>query len=508
MPRRGSPLSDPFFETTAQFPAFRTPPPSAPSARPRLVVLRGPSPGSRIDLGAETVIGRAAECTVQLQETSISRRHARIVELPDGTFEVEDLGSRNGTWVDGMVVSRAPLVPGTRVDLGQQITLLFSCEDPLERELRERQKMEAIGRMAAGIAHDFNNVVGAAQATLEHLEAILGPLPAEARDCVTDLGAALDRSVELTRALATLGRREETPRAAVRVAEVFEEVARLCRRTFRAGHRIQVDAAPGLHVFGSQTELHQVLLNLCLNARDAMPDGGAIVLRADRVVDRVVISVSDTGVGMPPETLEHAFEPFFTTKPLGRGTGLGLATVAELVRGMGGSVEVSSELGRGTAFRIVLSAVEPPARLARPEKKSAPRMVASAGARILVADDQELVRRSLGRLLRAAGYEVLFARDGEHALRIYREEERKPDLLLLDLDMPGLTGRDVVEVLGQLAEPPLMVVISGHWDPARREELTKLGAAAYVGKPVSAEALRRTVASLLRAAEGAARDTA
>lgn len=494
-------MSDSFSETTAEFPAFRTSPPSAPSSRPRLVVLRGPNRGSRFELGTETVIGRATECDVRVLDASISRRHARIVELPDGTCEVEDLGSRNGTWLDGMVVSRAPLAPGTRLDLGQQITLLFTCEDPLEHELRERQKMEAIGRMAAGIAHDFNNVVGAAQATLEHLEGILGPLPAEARECVTDLDLALERAVELTHALATLGRRGETPREAVRVAEVLEEVARLCLRTFRAEHRIQVEAANGLHVFGSQTELHQVPLNLCLNARDAMPDGGAVVMRAHQVADRAVISVNDTGVGMPPETLEHAFEPFFTTKALGHGTGLGLATVAELVRGMGGCVEVSSEPGRGTAFRIVLPAVEPPACLKSPEKKNASRMAASQGARVLIADDQELVRRSLERLLRAAGYEVLVARDGEHALRIYRTEERKPDLLLLDLDMPGLTGRDVVETLGGLAEPPLMVVISGYWDPTRRDELTRLGAAAYLAKPVSASALRRTVASLLRRAE-------
>ncbi|MEQ9077405.1 MAG: ATP-binding protein [Sandaracinaceae bacterium] len=502
-------MSDPYDATTAQFPAFRTPVPPAPEGRPKLVVLRGGSPGSSFELTRLTTIGRSSECEIHIQESSISRWHARISERADGRFEVEDLQSRNGVWVDGHKVERATLRAGTRIDLGQKVTLLFTLEDPLERELRERQKMEAIGRMAAGIAHDFNNVVGAAQATLSHLESLLGALPDalpdEARDCMDDLTSALDRSVELTRSLATLGRREDTPRALVALDEVCQEVARLCRRTFRAGHQIQCDAPPDLFIFGSQTELHQVLLNLCINARDAMPEGGRIAITASKVGTSCVVRVRDTGVGMAPQTLERAFEPFFTTKPTGRGTGLGLATVAELVRGMGGSIDVESELGRGTSFRIGLPLAAPP----RPEAPPSPakrtsrtpsqRILAPGqrGAHILVADDQELVRRSLGRLLVAAGHEVTFAADGEEALRVYRESQRKPDLVLVDLDMPGLTGRDVIEVLGGLPNPPAMVVISGHWDPTRRAELIRLGAAAYLAKPVDASVLRRTVASLV-----------
>ncbi|HJL18582.1 MAG TPA: FHA domain-containing protein [Sandaracinaceae bacterium LLY-WYZ-13_1] len=494
---------------TAEVQALPTPPPAGGRRREKLVSLVGEEAGRSYEVGAQAVaIGREPACAVLLDEPSVSRRHARLTRLENGAVYLEDLGSRNGTFVNGARIDRPrTLSVGDRIRFGSRATLLFTFDDPLEAELRERQKMEAIGRMAAGIAHDFNNLVGAAQATFAHVRSryrASEERDAELEECCADLESALERAAELTRTLATLGRREGTPREPVDVAEVCDEVVRLCRRTFGRSYDLSCDVAPGMMVFGSRTELHQVLLNLFLNARDAMPEGGSLSVAGRRLEalesrrPSLRLLVSDTGVGMSAEAVERAFEPFFTTKGVGRGSVLGLSTVAELVRGMGGGIEVESERGRGTTFEIRLPLhLAPMPRRWRTRAPSAAHDARPVHGRVVVADDQDLVRRSLGRLLQAAGHEVLYARDGREALMLWARSHPRPDVLVVDLDMPGYGGEYVLREVTGAPGAPAVVIVSGHWDPDTADALRKAGAEAYLPKPVDVAELRRTVTRLL-----------
>lgn len=500
------------FEATSVHRLLPTPFPAAQEDDRILLAVAGPEAGAVFPLREVTVLGRGPECDVPLRDSSISRRHARLRRCAGPVLLLEDLGSRNGTCVNGRPVTGSWEVhTGDRVELGARTALLITRHDPLESMLRQRQKMEAIGRMAAGVAHDFNNLMGAAITTLHALERRvdeLAPGDPEAGDCVADLRSALDRAADLTRGLATLGRRQERrPAELLEVAEVCGEVERLCRRTFDAQIQIEVAAQDGLVVLGDRTELHQVLLNLCLNARDAMPGGGRLRLSASGSRNVVTLVVADTGAGMDDDTVAHVFEPFFTTKPDGRGSGLGLATVAELVRGMGGQIEVDSRLGQGTRFRIELERHRdaPPARPAPPPVEPASTLARSVRGRILVVDDQDLVRRGIGRVVRSIATDVLYARNGTEALAVARRSHPPLDLVILDLDMPDMGGEEVLEELVQAGgRRPAILIVSGHWDPARKRAALNAGADAFLGKPFDAAELRAEAARLLRARSGGA----
>ncbi|HJL18657.1 MAG TPA: response regulator [Sandaracinaceae bacterium LLY-WYZ-13_1] len=486
---------------------------------PRLVVLMGPEAGRRFGLEGDSVlVGRSDECQVQLDDTKVSRRHARLARREDGSWSIEDLGSRNGTLVNGEVVDLHALRVGDRIQLSGETLLLFTRQDPLEEALLHRQQMEVIGQLAAGIAHDFNNLLNVITASTAHVEG-LPPDTAlgddEVRECHADIAAAAKRAAELTARLLTIARRREqraspTPSQEVDVSRLCDDVLKLVRRTFDRSISVVADVAPGLRVTGDQAALHQLLMNLCINARDAMPDGGCLRVHAtcDAEPDpsssspwpmgpQVVVSVSDTGIGMDEPTRIRVFEPFFTTKEKGAGSGLGLATVYEVATSHGGNVEVESELGVGSTFRLRL-----PARQTEPEgrRRAKKRKISTwdgghraSEGRVLVVDDQELVRRSLGRLLKAAGHEVTYASDGREALERYDAADPKPDVVLLDLDMPHLSGAETLERL-RAADPDVRVVlISGYYDDARKKRLLDAGAAEFLSKPVDAEKLRTAI---------------
>ncbi|MCZ7681590.1 MAG: ATP-binding protein [Sandaracinaceae bacterium] len=362
--------SDQDDRTTVELVQTRTLP-VGPTHREQLLLVIGVEPGRQFAINDEVTIGRGADCGVHLSDSSVSRTHARIARNSDGTLHIEDLRSRNGTFVNGEVVTSRQLTIGDRIQVGPRIVLLLTHEDPLKDLLRERQKMEAMGRLAAGVAHDFNNVSAAALAMCEELTAELqqrGMLgPGDLADCMRDLRVALERGADLVRSLATLGRRQSSdPTEVVDLATTCDDVARICERTFGPNIHVRRRWTAGLWLRAHPTELHQILLNLCLNARDAMSRGGTLRISAERgsgvrVVGHehtewILLRVADTGVGMDQKTLSRIFEPFFTTKAEGRGTGLGLATVRELVHGMRGRVEVESAPGQGSVFLVWLPA--------------------------------------------------------------------------------------------------------------------------------------------------------
>lgn len=496
-----------------ELPIVATPVPEDPGAREQLVLLAGNEAGRAFSIDASVTIGRSADCDISFAgEPSVSRRHARARRDATGQLSVEDLGSRNGTFVNGVpVVDRARLKVGDRLQIGPHIVLLLTREDPLQDLLRERQKMEAIGRMAAGIAHDFNNVVAAALAAGEHLGARLemqgATADSETSDCLADLRASLERAADLTRSLATLGRRKtRAAETAIEVAGVCEEVLRLCERTFGPSYRVVRRLGGGLYVKAHRTELHQILLNLCLNARDAMPTGGTVTVTVERAhghVDArgmargpsVLIRVADTGQGMSEEIRKRVFEPFFTTKREGHGTGLGLATVLDLVTSMNGQIEIESQPGSGSTFSIWL-----PAESAATRSRSGPHRAQSSGppstCRVLLVDDDALVRRSIARILVGAGFTVATAADGFEALEKLRAADPRPQVVVLDLDMPRMSGEETLEHLLRIDPDLRVVVVSGHWDPDRRRALLARGAAAYLSKPFDVATLREALRGL------------
>ncbi|MEC7525588.1 MAG: response regulator [Myxococcota bacterium] len=487
---------------------------------PRLVVLMGQEPGRRFSLdGGHALVGRSEECDIQLDDTKVSRQHARVAQREDGAWYVEDLGSRNGTLVNGERVDLSLLKIGDRIQLSGETLLLFTRQDPLEDLLLHRQQMEVIGQLAAGIAHDFNNLLNVISTSTAHLDTLDPSTPlsdADVRECRQDISEAASRAAELTARLLTIARRREQQKEnryrPVDVSALCGDVLQLVRRTFDRSVQVTADIQPGLAVEGDQAALHQLVMNLCINARDAMPDGGTLEVVARLDADpqptatspwspgpQVVLEVRDTGVGMDEKTRARVFEPFFTTKESGAGSGLGLATVYEVATSHGGGVEVDSAIGVGSCFRVRL-----PSRVARAadqqrtkrKRKSTTWDGQGAGrkhGRVLVVDDQELVRRSLGRLVKASGHEVLYAADGREALEVYAASEPRPDVVLLDLDMPHLSGAEALEQLKVMDPGARVVLISGYYDDTRKQRMLSLGATDFLGKPVDAKKLRDAI---------------
>ncbi|MBW2453071.1 MAG: response regulator [Deltaproteobacteria bacterium] len=473
------------------------------------MVLAGGTVGQKHVMESSATIGRGSDATIQLDDAEISRVHARIEGDSTNGFVVEDLGSRNGTFLNDVDVERAALQFGDRLRLGGRVLLLFTKYDSVAEEILRRQRLEALGRLAAGIAHDFNNLLGAVLASLDYVRRFPEGRVREAHitESIDDAFMAAERASELTPRLLDFARAEHGHEV-VTLSEICAEVGRLAERTFGRLVRIQCDIEPNLMVLGSSTQLHQIFMNLCLNARDAMPDGGKLSIFVARVREpgeqsqgrEIAVTVRDTGAGIAPDVCDHIFEPFFTTKGDGAGIGLGLATVAEMVAAHGGRVEVESDRGKGSTFMVFLPDATGTKR--RPETSvTAPPPAATESRRrdkvILVVDDERIVRRSLSRMLKLAGYVVMEAGDGEEAVTVYADESPPPDLVLLDLDMPKLCGEDTQRALRRINPNVRVLGISGHRDAARERVFRADGALGFLRKPWTGPGLLQAIANAL-----------
>jgi signal transduction histidine kinase len=347
----------------------RTPAMGVRVGRARLVTLVGDEVGRVYPLGGDPVlIGRGAGADISISSGDVSRHHARV-RLEGAQFVIEDLGSRNGTAVNGAPVTRHTLRFGDRVQISSAVVMVFAPEDELEDRARQLQKLESLGQLAGGLAHDFNNLLSVIVANGEYLGDKLAGQPALAA-AVDDIRSAAVSGAELVRRLLDFSRRDQSwSGEPFELAALVSEVVQLVRPTFSQRIEVEVSVEPGLLIRGSRAALHQALINLCMNARDAMPEGGRLSLRArPRPLDRsealalhlleegshALLEVTDTGAGMDEPTRARAFEPFFTTKPVGEGTGLGLASVYGIVRHHGGNVFLDSSPGHGTRVRIFL----------------------------------------------------------------------------------------------------------------------------------------------------------
>jgi len=474
----------------------------------RLVVLLGPQAGLRCELARRSTLGRAIGSALGLEDSGVSRKHAEI-RCTDAGWEIEDLNSRNGTRVNGVQIqSSSKLLVGDKIQLGPNVLLLFTDRGAVEGALIERQKFELLGRVAAGIAHDFNNVLsvlGASASYLRSNKPAVGADPEE-MSCLDDMESAVANGARLAHRLLGFARGSRHGRSVVDASAICLEIGQMCRRAFDASIRLELDVNRGLRVLADEGELEQVLMNLCVNARDAMPLGGTLTLRAcERMPStsaaqrlafsgpHVVLSVEDTGSGIDPSHLPRIFEPFFSTKESGAGFGVGLATVKELVTLHGGIVEAESEPGRGTVFRVYLPTTQgfSPLRTATITPDAQTRRGMGGGRRVLLVDDDELVRRSTGRLLSRAGFQVDEVSNGREALTRYAGGPR-PALVLLDLDMPGLDGLETLGELQKIDAKVRVLVVSGHRQPTK-EQAVRAAGAGFLGKPFDPAALTDAV---------------
>jgi PAS domain S-box-containing protein len=391
----------------------------------------------------------------------------------------------------------------------------------IEEQLRQSQKLEAVGQLAGGVAHDFNNLLTAILGSAEELTSALdeaSPL----RACVDDIQGASQKAALLTRQLLTFGRRQAARPRVLHLGELVASTLRLLRRLIGEDVELTAVSQPGLGcVLADPSQLEQVILNLAVNARDAMPGGGRLTIEtanADvgeearggnglRPGRHVVLTVKDTGSGMTAEVQAHLFEPFFTTKEPGRGTGLGLSTVYGIVKECGGDVRVESEPGRGSTFRVFLPAVEGAcAEATTPVDEAAGETPAPRGTEsILVVEDEPAVRAIAVKALRDAGYAVVDAGDGAEALRLLAGP-RPPrlDLVVTDAVMPRLGG---LELAGRLRaeRPDLRVLfVSGYTDRSADLQRCLDARTGFLAKPFTSVGLSRAVRDLLDGRAGVA----
>jgi PAS domain S-box-containing protein len=381
-------------------------------------------------------------------------------------------------------------------------------ERALQDELQRARRLESVGQLAGGIAHDFNNILGVIMNYAEFVADELEP-NSKAHQDVEEIRRAAERAAALTRQLLIFSRREVVKPEVLDLAEVIGELENLLRRAL--GERVELDVVLEDELWAIEADpgqVEQVLVNLSVNARDAMPEGGRLLIEAENTeLDEefaymhpdtapghyVRLKVSDTGVGMDAETADRVFEPFFTTKP--EGTGLGLATVYGIVTGAGGRIDVYSEPGIGTTVKVHLPAtsVVPASVVPARSERSIGR-----GEVVLVVEDEPDVRRMAERILTRGGYAVIGTTCGAEAVEICERGERAIDLLLTDVIMPEMLGTELVE-RARAARPDLRVVyMSGYsHEMLAPQALTDGGQSAFIEKPFNARALLQTVQDLL-----------
>ena len=379
----------------------------------------------------------------------------------------------------------------------------------LESQFLRSQRMESIGTLAGGIAHDLNNVLSPILTSLELLRnSVQQPADLELVDI---LEASAIRGAEMVKQILTFARGVEGKRVRLDAREIIREVEKIAAETFPRLLTIRAAVARDLWpIVGDATQLHQVLLNLCVNARDAMPGRGLLTLRGGNLrLDRtralrhpglkpgcyVTIDVSDTGTGIPEAIQEKIFDPFFTTKEVGKGTGLGLSTAQAIIKSHGGMLTLSSERGKGTTFHIFLPAAVDGPETANPTTPAGPSR--GHGECILVVDDEELIRLITKRTLESYGYRVVTASDGAEGLAAFSQRPSEIAAVITDLTMPVMDGWTMITALRQLSAEVPIITASGMAVQENRARARKAGAQAFLAKPYTTEMLLETLREVL-----------
>jgi PAS domain S-box-containing protein len=383
----------------------------------------------------------------------------------------------------------------------------------MEQQMRAAQRMEAVGRLAGGVAHDFNNVLTVIQSYAGFLRSELrdGDPMRDDLDVIVD---AAERAARLTAQLLAFSRKQVQQLAVADLNQVVGEVDKMLRRLIGEDIDLVANLRPDLwHVKVDLTQVEQILMNLAVNARDAMPDGGKLTIETANVEldaaygaaknaqippgDYVMLAVTDTGIGMDAATRAEIFEPFFTTKPLGKGTGLGLSTVYGIVKQSGGYIWVYSEPGAGSSFKIYLPRIEgePLSMKIRRANAIDPR----GDETILIVEDEDAVRRAVARVLTGLGYDVLEAADGREALAICEQRRGDIHVMVTDIVMPQLNGRELADRAAACQPDMRVLYMSGYTDSAIVHHGRLEAGMAFLQKPFTPDVLARKVRQMLDA---------
>jgi len=441
-----------------------------------------------------------------------SEEHTRLIEEFRRTGRLDGMEVKwkrnDGKAITVRISGRAVSSADEPADVLEAIAEDVTERRVLEDQFRQAQKMEAVGRLAGGVAHDFNNLLmvisGYAEVMLTAFEAD-HPM----REKALAIQQASDRATTLTRQLLAFSRRQLLELKVVDVNAIVADMERLLRPLIGEAVEFIASLTPeAAHTRADAGQLEQVLMNLVVNAKDAMPGGGTLTLQTEKIVvdethrlgptfirpgQYVMLSVRDTGMGMDKETQSRIFEPFFTTKEKGKGTGLGLSTVYGIVKQTGGYVMVQSEPGHGSTFQIYLPRVEGVA-----EKQAAPVALTALGGTetVLLVEDEESVRQLVRETLAAKGYRVMEAQNGESGIAVAAQHDGKIDLVITDVVMPGMGGRELVKQLAQSRPQTRVLYLSGYTEDAISEGTLESGAP-FLQKPFTLQNLSRKVREVL-----------
>lgn len=459
---------------------------------------------------SEETVGKNAEGLLY-RETSAQFDAARQSVIKNGEWK----GEIHQTRRDGaeiIVESRWTLV---RDERGTPTSILVINTDVTEKKRMEAQflraqRMESIGTLAGGIAHDLNNVLSPILMAIDMLQ--LKATDEASKKWFEVLRANAQRGGDMVRQVLSFARGVEGEHVALHPKHLIKEIVKILRETLPKSIEINFKIPDDLWIISADaTQMHQVLMNLCVNARDAMPEGGSISIKAENiVVDEnyarmhleakpgrfVVISVTDTGPGMAPEIQSRIFEPFFTTKEMSKGTGLGLSTALTIVKSHGGFINVYSELHKGTQFSLYLPALDIPGA---PDFAAAQTdLPLGQGELILVVDDEESIREITRGTLETFGYSVLTASDGTEALAIYADRKNEIAVVLTDMVMPFMDGPVTIRALQRMNPDVRIIAASGLGTGQRAGEGTLEGVAVFLNKPYTAEKLLKTLSQVLK----------
>jgi two-component system cell cycle sensor histidine kinase/response regulator CckA len=418
--------------------------------------------------------------------------------------------AKDGTiyWVDTTIV---PFLD-EREKPYQYVAIRYDITEQkrIENQLLRAQRMESIGTLAGGIAHDFNNILAPVLMATEMLQ--LNDFDRETMRWLAIIRENAERGAELVKQVLTFARGMEGERIIVQVKHIIKDLVKILKQTLPKSINVKHEIEPELWIIKADpTQINQVLMNLCINARDAMPLGGTLTINAENVdldenytrvhIDArpgeyLMISVSDTGGGIPLEIQDRIFDPFFTTKEIGKGTGLGLATALTIVRSHGGFINVYSDHGRGTKF----SGYFPTAKSEESSRKSMgtssfPR---GSGEVILVVDDEENIREIARATLEKFGYRVLTANDGTDAMAIYAQQSSEISLILTDIAMPYMDGTALIRAVRKINPQEKIIAMSGLMNSEQTAELNNLNIDAFLSKPYTAESLLKKLVEILQ----------